>query len=268
MTYDWEHKIRSPEGSPEFFRESDQRALAAHRPFAHPDFPVEAPYARLIPWNQIRGTRVLEIGCGLGLHASLFSKAGARITTIDLTRRGTQLARRRLTLDHLPASVIQTDGERLPFANATFDRVWSWGVIHHSARTEAIVAETLRVLKPGGLFQAMVYHRQSIRYWLIGGLKHGILQGKLLRMNLAEVNQTFTDGAIARHYNQREIPGLLRGFENIRCRILQEAGSEALPVISPLLRTAHPRTALKFDRWINNRFGWFLFFEAVKPQTA
>lgn len=265
MTYDWEGHIQAEVGTPEFFRQSDNRALEAHRPFGHPHFPKEAPYSRLIDWKEVRGKRVLEIGCGMGLHASLFAKAGAQITTMDLTQKASRLARRRFMQERIPASIIQADGETLPFPTETFDRIWSWGVIHHSSRTKVIVSEALRVLKPGGLFHAMVYHRNSVRYWIIGGIQHGLLRGKIFRMSLAEVNQTFTDGAIARHYTQSEIPTLLEGFVNVRCRILQEAGSDALPKISPLLRRINSSMAIRFDRWINDRFGWFLFFEANKP---
>lgn len=268
MTYDWENNLQAAEGTPEFFRQSDFRAIEAHRPFGHPLFPKEEAYSRLVDWKQIRGQRVLEIGCGMGLHASLFAKAGARITTVDLTFRASQLAHHRFTQENISASVVQADGEKLPFPEQTFDRVWSWGVIHHSANTEAIVQEILRILKPGGFFQAMVYHRRSIRYWIIGGIQHGLIQRKLSQMNLAEVNQTFTDGAIARHYTKREIPNLLKGFVDIRCRIFQEAGSDALPKISPLLHRVNSRVATKFDHWMNRHFGWFLFFEANKMNAT
>ncbi len=265
MTYDWEGLISAEPGSPEFFRLSDARALAAHRPFGHPNHPDEPPYARLIPWEDVKGRRVLEIGCGLGLHASLFARAGARITTTDLTPTATRLAQRRFRQQELPVSLAQSDGERLPFCDASFDRVWSWGVIHHSSNTEAIVSEVRRVLRPGGLFQGMVYHRRSVRYWLIGGLQHGLLGGRLLRMTLAEVNQTFTDGTIARHYTIPEMHDLLEGFAKVRCRILQEMGSDAIPKISPLLHRLAPRLAKRADAWANRHFGWFLFFEAEKP---
>ncbi len=264
MTYDWEGKIKAEPGTPEFFDQSDLRALEAHRPFAHPHFPAEEAYGQLISWNRVHGKRVLEIGCGMGLHASLFAKAGAQITTMDLTATATRLARRRFSANKIPASIIRADGEQLPFSANTFDQVWSWGVIHHSMHTETIVDEVYRVLKPGGLFQAMVYHRQSVRYWIIGGIQHGLLGGKLFRMSLAEVNQTFTDGAIARHYTKREIYKLLHRFSDIRCKILQEAGSDALPKISPVLLRLSPKAALRFDQWVNNHFGWFLFFEATK----
>jgi len=264
MTYDWEGQILAKEGTPEFFRQSDLRALEAHRPFGHPQYPDEMAYSHLIDWKQVCGQRVLEIGCGMGLHASLFSKAGTEIVTIDLTRKACCLAHQRFVQGNIHASVVQSDGERLPFHDRTFDRVWSWGVIHHSAHTEMIIQEVSRVLKSGGIFQAMVYHRQSVRYWLIGGIQHGLLQRKLFRMNLARVNQTFTDGTIAHHYSRLEIHDLLKEFSKVRCRILQEAGSDAFPKISPILRKAIPQFATRFDRWINEHFGWFLFFEATK----
>ena len=265
MTYDWEGAITAAPGSPEFFEQSDRRALDAHRPFGHPNLPAEPPYSRLIDWEGVRDRRVLEIGCGLGLHASLFAAAGARVVTMDLTPTAVNLARARFTQRKVAAGLARADGERLPFPNATFDQVWSWGVIHHSANTPGVVAEVLRVLKPGGLFRAMVYHRRSVRYWIIGGLQHGVVRGKLLRLTLEEVNQTFTDGAIARHYTIPEARDLLSGFETSRFRILQEAGSDALPKISPLLGRLSPALASRVDAWINARFGWFLFWEARKP---
>ncbi len=266
MTYDWEKTIRAPEGSPEFFQQCDQRAIEAHRPFGHPAHPADAPYSQLIPWAEMRGKRVLEIGCGMGLHASLFAGAGACVVTMDLTTRASRLARKRFDQSHNRANVIQADGEKLPFPDACFDHVWSWGVIHHSHHTETIAREVHRVLKPGGRFQCMVYHRTSVRYWIIGGIQHGLLRGKLLRMSLEDVNQTFTDGAIARHYTRNEFRDVLADFNPVRFRILQEAGSDAIPKISPILRKTTPSLAARIDSWVDSRFGWFLFAEATKPQ--
>jgi len=265
MTYDWDGAIAAPPGTPEFFEQSDRRAIEAHRPFGHPDFPSEAPYSRLINWEEVCGQRILEIGCGLGLHATLFASAGARVVTMDLTETAVKLTRARCSPKGIAAGIVRADGERLPYPAACFDQVWSWGVIHHSANTPAIVAEIRRVLKPGGLFRAMVYHRRSVRYWIVGGLQHGLVRGKLLTRTIEEVNQTFTDGAIARHYTVSEARELLGEFDPPRFRILQEAGSEALPKISPLLRRISPALAKRFDAWINARFGWFLFWETRKP---
>ena len=76
-----------------------------------------------------------------------------------------------------------------------------------------------------------------------------------------------TDGAIARHYTISEARELLSGFESPQFRILQEAGSDALPKVSPLLRRASPALAARVDAWVNAHFGWFLFWEARKPSA-
>ena len=55
------------------------------------------------------------------------------------------------------AEALQADAENLPFDNESYDYVWSWGVIHHSANTDRIASEINRVLKNGGKSTIMVY---------------------------------------------------------------------------------------------------------------
>jgi ubiquinone/menaquinone biosynthesis C-methylase UbiE len=62
------------------------------------------------------------------------------------------------------------DAEHLAFPDASFDFVWSWGVIHHSSNTWQIVGEIQRVLKPGGTAVIMVYHRGWWNYYVWGML--------------------------------------------------------------------------------------------------
>ena len=70
MTYDWEGKIQEKQGAPEFFRQSDLRALEAHRPFGHPSFPNEKAYSRLIRWEEVSGQQVLEEHLQMSAYAS------------------------------------------------------------------------------------------------------------------------------------------------------------------------------------------------------
>lgn len=104
---------------------------------------------------------------------------GARVSGIDLTE-----AAIRLTAEHLKVNGVDddksdlrtADAERLPFEDATFDIVYSYGVLHHTPDTEAALAEVHRVLKPGGELRAMIYHVPSwtgfmlwVRYGLAAG---------------------------------------------------------------------------------------------------
>jgi ubiquinone/menaquinone biosynthesis C-methylase UbiE len=78
------------------------------------------------------------------------------------------------------AQALQSDGENLPFADDTFDIVYSNGVLHHTPDTERAIAEVYRVLKPGGQAVIMLYCKSSWHYWVNMVIGVGILRGKLI----------------------------------------------------------------------------------------
>jgi len=225
MRYDWRDKIRFDEGSREFFEEVDKRFVASS-----PFYEGERPFQRLIPFERLRGKRLLEIGCGLGLHSQLLIEAGANLTSIDLTPRAANLTRQRLILKQLNHDVRVMDAENMAFDDSEFDFVWSWGVIHHSAETDQIVREVFRVLKPGGEFRCMVYHRRSINAY--GHLAKGFLSGKFLKgMSAQDIFNHYSDGYLARFYSIKEFNGLLErnGFNVKHVQILGQK-SELIPM--------------------------------------
>lgn len=81
--------------------------------------------------------RVLEIGCGLGLTQHLVP---------DYT--GIDIASYPKTLMHKPFCI--SNSMRLPFADNTFDGVWSIWVLEHVEKPEEMLAEMRRVVRPGG----------------------------------------------------------------------------------------------------------------------
>src|SRR4051794_26352106 len=99
------------------------------------------------------GTRdldVLDIGSGQGIDLVRYARAGAHVTGIDLTPRHCELARAHLQAMGLDGTVVNGDAERLPFQDASFDRVSSNGVLHHTPDMLAALREIRRVLRPGG----------------------------------------------------------------------------------------------------------------------
>lgn len=117
---------------------------------------VEARY-RLEPYifdfagfATARDQKVLEIGVGLGADHQRFAEAGAALYGIDLTDRAVEHTRHRLAAFGLQSNLAVGDAERLNFADESFDRVYSWGVLHHSPDTANAFAEVHRVLKRGG----------------------------------------------------------------------------------------------------------------------
>jgi SAM-dependent methyltransferase len=86
--------------------------------------------------------RWLDVGAGGGAVAEALSEAGARVVALDVgDRRLPDLAR---------SSFVVGRGERLPFADGSFDGVVSSNVLEHAADTRGLIEEALRVCRPGG----------------------------------------------------------------------------------------------------------------------
>src|SRR5437773_11671738 len=52
---------------------------------------------RLVPFDEYRGRRVLEVGCGAGVDLARFAKAGAEVTGVDVSESAIALARANLS---------------------------------------------------------------------------------------------------------------------------------------------------------------------------
>ncbi len=225
MSYDWHRTMLMQEGTREFFEEMDRRFFGSS-----PFYLGERPFGRLIPFDHLSGKRVLEIGCGLGAHAQLLAEAGCDLTCIDLTQKAVDLTLKRFALRRMKVDVRMMNAEKMTFPDAEFDFVWSWGVIHHSPDTEAIVREVYRVLKEGGEFRLMVYHRRSLTAGV--SLMRGLASGKFFKgMSVADVLNFYSDGYLARFYTRDQITDMLTryGFRIVRTSVMGQK-SELLPI--------------------------------------
>ena len=134
------------------------RSLDQHRYKVHPQL------QSAVGFEKTCGLRVLEIGCGCGSEAERFSRAGAHYTAIDLTNAALGITRKRFQLANLEGRFVQGDAENLPFADGSFDLVYSHGVLHHTPDTPRTIREVHRVLSPGGRAVVMLYYRDSFNY--------------------------------------------------------------------------------------------------------
>ncbi len=270
MTYDWQQTMNLETGTPEWFAEVDRRFYEAHREFGHPNWPVEPPFNQQIGYAARTGQQVLEVGCGMGGTAAAMARSGIHVSAVDLSSNAVHITRRRFDLENLDALVTLADGERLPFDDQSFDMVWSWGVIHHSAATEHIIKEMWRVMKPGAEVKVMVYHRHAIRNWITAGLNHGILRGEFLRRKYADILRDVTDGFIARHLTRSEFASMFEGFEAITTELTDYYDLSYVPgnrqVNKYLVGRVIPRKwKFAWDDWLIRNYGWFLYLEARKP---
>ena len=109
------------------------------------------------------GERLLDLGCGAGRHAYEAGRRGARVAAADLDlaelKEVRQLAGAMRQAGELVEGTIDAvggDALRLPFPDATFDRVVASEVLEHIPDDAAAAAELARVLRPGGTLAVTV----------------------------------------------------------------------------------------------------------------
>ncbi|MBZ9997265.1 methyltransferase domain-containing protein [Mesorhizobium sp. BH1-1-4] len=113
---------------------------------------------RVVEGLSLKGRTILDIGCGCGgitLHL-VEHHGAAHAAGFDVERPVIAAARQRAAARGLGgrASFVQAPPGLLPFADSSFDVVFSKDALLHVADKDALFAEIFRVLKPGGVFAA------------------------------------------------------------------------------------------------------------------
>jgi ubiquinone/menaquinone biosynthesis C-methylase UbiE len=93
-----------------------------------------------------KGGHLLDIGCGTGLFVEKYIKNGGSATGLDISTGMVAKARHRCTT----CDFVVGTGEKLPFADNTFDAISSVLVFSYVKDPDAMLAEVFRVLRPGG----------------------------------------------------------------------------------------------------------------------
>src|SRR5438045_6343084 len=141
-------------------------------------------------FDKFAGKRLLEVGCGMGTDLLQFARGGAICTGIDLTPRSVEVSSLHFGLYDLRADFVLGDGERLPFGDASFDVVYSNGVLHHTPDTARALQEAQRVLRPGGALYFSVYNKNSIVYRVNLVLIQHIVLGGWRRQSLGALRSS------------------------------------------------------------------------------
>lgn len=128
--------------------------------FLSPGGPEEVD--RVLDGLPLAGRTVLDIGCGSGGVAVLLVRrhGAGHVTGFDIEAPVIEAATARAAGEELSDRLTFIRGQPgpLPFADASFDVVFSKDALLHVADKEALFAEIFRVLKPGGTFAASNWH--------------------------------------------------------------------------------------------------------------
>ena len=102
------------------------------------------------------GARALEIGCGQGVGAEIILDlfGAASVDAFDLDAQMVAIARRRLVSRGSRVRLWVGDAININALDGTYDAVFDFGIIHHVSQWRQALAETNRVLLPGGLLFA------------------------------------------------------------------------------------------------------------------
>ena len=212
-------------------------------------YKVEPFIHSIAQFTRHRGKKILEVGVGTGTDHLQWARAGAECHGVDLTDAAIETTRERLKLYGFESDLQRVDAETLPFADETFDVVYSWGVIHHSEHPELIIAEIRRVLRPGGVFVGMLYGRRSaaaFRLWL----RYGLLRGRPWR-SFADVIWHHMESIGTKAYTVSELRALFGAFGDV----------EVTPLITPYDTRRFPAFISKY---FPNHWGWFVAIKAAK----
>lgn len=178
----------------------------------------------LYEFDQHRGKKVLDIGCGIGWLCENFARGGAEVTGVDLTNRGAWMTRRRCSLRGYEVPTFQAHAAQLPFDSDSMDFVTCAGVLHHTPDFREAVSEIHRVLRPGARGMISLYYTNWLmrdRMWPVTRLfvrsLFGSLPGRHSLRNVDEVDDfvRIYDGdenPLGKSFNRAEARELLQGF--------------------------------------------------------
>jgi len=132
--------------------------------------------------NAPKNARILEYGCGAGRWYNFFHDQGYEWFGVDISSEMLSLASKKCEKNKLD----KTDGTNIPHEDSSFDIIYSVTVLHHNSyeSQDKIIAEMLRVLKPGGSLilyedldigaQSFNMFPRSVEGWVATAEKYGV----------------------------------------------------------------------------------------------
>ena len=230
----------------------------------------------IVDQHNWEGMRVLEVGCGQGPLVNHLPMRGASMVGMDMSLESLQRAAAGARELHWGSRVglLQADAERLPFPDAHFDAVVSFGVLHHTPDTAGSIRELRRVLRPGGRAIVMLYRRHNPKWFATRVLRSvgrylDRRKGTLVETSRQSLDVNDRKGTALlelfgvptlKAYSNAESRAMFEGFSEVSIRNYQP-GFLRLADIVRVLRPLAPLLGF-IDRHTQQLFGFYQVIEA------
>jgi 2-polyprenyl-6-hydroxyphenyl methylase / 3-demethylubiquinone-9 3-methyltransferase len=146
---------------------------------------------------------VVDVGCGGGLLAEEMARLGAAVVGVDPSARSIATAQAHADAAGLPIDYRVGSGEDLPLDDACADIVYCVDVLEHVDDLDAVIKESARVLKPGGLYLFDTINRTRLSKFVMIKLSQEWAATAWMPPSLHAWDQFITPaelgGALARH---------------------------------------------------------------------
>lgn len=157
----------------------------------------------LVPRLNAKTARILELGCGCGVLASVVHEmTGSVIDGIEYSRTGISVAKK-----HGVRAVYADLNRRFPYKDNSFDLVYSDQVLEHILKTDHFFAESKRVLKKNGV---MLVITPNLSFWFNRLIF--VTGGYPLFLEVSEKNKTYGTGILKKIMVETGAMGHIRVF--------------------------------------------------------
>jgi len=152
-------------------------------------------YFDIVQLDWIKGKQALDVGCGTGRWTKYVAKYAAHVDAVDPSKAIE--AASNLLADCSNVRLSRAAVNHLPFADSSFDFVFSLGVLHHVPDTQLAMEQCVEKLKSGGYFLVYLYYKLDNKGFLFKTVFH--LSDRIRRgiSKLPDTIKNFTCDVIA-----------------------------------------------------------------------